>query len=181
MKKIYIPLILLSVFFVSHGQNVTVLGNASANTALGCNCYTITPDAGNQHGAFYQTHTINLNNSFDYIFSAYWGCGTNCGGNADGMVFSLTADPGSLGGAGQTLGWGNGYGSQPCSVGVEFDTWVNGGSCSSGGECDPNYNELAIMANGDVCHCDAGNTLFGPVPYNPVEQRFMIVPGTPWK
>lgn len=164
MMKIYFPLLcLIMVISSAFGQsNVTILGDAT--TMAGCNCVQITPDAGNQAGAFYLTHPINLNNSFDYTFNCFWGCGTNCGGNADGMVFALTANPGSLGGQGQSLGWGNGYGSQPCSVGVEFDTWQNGGSCSSGGECDPGYNELAIMANGDVCHCDANNTLAGYVP-----------------
>ncbi len=178
--KILLPLfVLLSSFYGLSAQNYTVLGDATQ--LAGCNCFQITPDAGNSSGAIYQTHTINLNNSFDFTFGNYFGCnvGNACSGNADGMVFALTSNPGTLGGQGQSLGWGNGYGSQPCSVGFEFDTWTNGGSCASGGECDPNYNELAIMANGDVCHCDAGNTLTA-APYVPIQASMAPVFDCNW-
>ena len=70
-------------------------------------------------------------------------------GAADGLVFVAQNVGSSLGGA----GGGIGYAGVGHSIGVELDTFFNGGVDISG-------NELAIDDNGDINHFDAGN---GPV------------------
>ncbi|MBK7149825.1 MAG: hypothetical protein IPH78_13700 [Bacteroidetes bacterium] len=72
MKKYVSPLLFLLWSIGIYAQNYTVLGSSA--TFGGCNCFTVTPDAGNQAGAFFQNNSINLNNSFDYTFNVFLGC-----------------------------------------------------------------------------------------------------------
>lgn len=150
MAKIFLPLTFLIVVF-NHsvlGQNYTVLGSAAS--FQGCNCYTITPDAGNQAGAIFQNNTINLNNSFDYTFNVFLGC--NGSGGADGLMFVLTSNPNGLGNPGEGLGYAGS--NQPYSIAVEFDTWQNGSPAN-----DPGYDHIGINSGGQYSH-----NLAGPVP-----------------
>jgi RHS repeat-associated protein len=63
------------------------------------------------------------------------------GGGADGIVFVIQAVSSSLGGT----GGGIGYAGIPRSVGVEFDTFDNGGN-------EPGSNHVGIDLNGNVGH-----------------------------
>jgi gliding motility-associated-like protein len=145
MKKIYLSFLFSLAFISTFSQNYTILGNASSQG--GCNCYQLTPDAGNQGGAIFQNQTINLNNSFDFTFNVFLGC--NGANGADGIVFVLTNNPNGLGSAGEYLGYGNGS-NQPFSLGVEFDTWQNGN------HGDPGYDHIGIESGGSVDHNVAG-------------------------
>ncbi|HWB63534.1 MAG TPA: PKD domain-containing protein, partial [Chitinophagales bacterium] len=154
MKKIYLLFFSLAVYWQAFSQNYTILGNATSYA--GCNCYQLTPDAGNQGGAVFQNHTIDLNNSFDYKFNVFLGCHNGDGNHgADGETFALTTNPNGLGLTGEYLGYGNGS-NQPCSFAVEFDTWSNSS------HNDPSYDHIAFESGGSVNH-----NVAGPVPALP--------------
>ena len=136
MRKVYFYLLLVFLSSYAFSQNYTILGNSSSMG--GCNCFRLTPDAGNQAGAIFQNQTINLNNSFDFTFNVFLGCGGANG--ADGIVFVLTSNPNGLGNPGEGLGYAGS--NQPFSLAVEFDTWQNG---SVG---DPSYDHIAIESGG---------------------------------
>ena len=140
MKKLYFYLFIIWFCPKVFSQNYTVLGNSSSSA--GCNCYQLTPDAGNQAGAIFQNQTINLNNSFDYTFTTFLGCNGSSG--ADGIVFVLTSNPNGLGNTGEGLGYAGS--NQPYSLAVEFDTWQNG---SAG---DPAYDHIGIESGGLYNH-----------------------------
>ncbi len=73
-------------------------------------------------------------------------CNTDPG--ADGIVFIIQpANPSAIGESGE----GMGYKGIPNSVGVEFDTWCNGGNGSPNNH-DPSSNHLGIDTNGSVDH-----------------------------
>ena len=140
MRKIFTLLCLFSFSFPLFSQNYTILGSASALS--GCNSFQLTPNSGDQHGAIFQNQSINLNNSFDFTFSVFLGCGGS--GGADGIVFALTNNPNGLGSAGEGLGYAGP--SQPSSIGVEFDTWQNGSAS------DPPYDHIGIESGGGYFH-----------------------------
>ncbi|MFN8292190.1 MAG: PKD domain-containing protein [Chitinophagales bacterium] len=145
-------LLCISLFFFAtiQAQNYTVLGNAVQ--LGGCECFRITPNAKNQAGAIFQNKTINLNNSFDFTFSVFFGC--NNGGGADGLMFALTTNPNGLGNPGEGLGYaGN---NQPFSFAVEFDTYQNSNVN------DPSYHHIAFNSAGLYNH-----NVGGPVPAQP--------------
>lgn len=119
-------------------------GNA---VQLDTKCYQLTPDAEWKMGTMWNTTKVNLNNSFDIQADLNLGCDDN---GADGIVFGLQQQNTSAGSAGGGLGF---EGIKP-SIGVEFDTYQNGG--------DPSYDHIAIIKNGIVYH-DQVNTLTGPV------------------
>src|ERR1019366_7346215 len=106
-------------------------------------CYILTNAVANQAGAVYSIDSINLNNSFDFTFSNFFGCDNVHGG--DGEAFVLTTNPNALGGTAQSLGYGS-SGAQPFSLAVEFDTYqnvING---------DPYFNHTAFESGGSVQH-----------------------------
>ncbi|GAB5539585.1 MAG: hypothetical protein Salg2KO_16880 [Salibacteraceae bacterium] len=128
----------------------TVGGSAST---IGSNCYQLTPAQNSQAGYVYQNAAINLNDPFDYQFSVYLGA-TNAG--ADGIVFVLRPDlNGSLiGTGGGAIGFqGSGFTN---SIGVEVDTWFNGGFG------DIAADHIGILKNGTVNH-NSVNSLAGPI------------------
>lgn len=137
MRKLYFSTLLLFLSYLSFAQNYTVTSDAFPNA--GCNCFTLTPDAGDKKGAIFQNNTINLNNSFDYSFNVFLGCDDD---GADGIVFALTNNPNGLGSTGGGLGYaGN---DQPFSFAVEFDTYQNG--------WDPAYDHIGIQSGGNGQH-----------------------------
>ena len=147
MRKLYLLLFFLIVSAPIFSQNYTVLGNASQLPQ--CNCYQLTPNSGGQAGAIFQNNTINLNNSFDFTFSNFFGC--NGASGADGEAFVLTTNPNGLGNQGEGLGYGGS--NQPCSFAIEFDTWQNSD------HQDPPYDHTAYESSGGVDH-----NVVGPVP-----------------
>ncbi|MBS1617276.1 MAG: PKD domain-containing protein, partial [Bacteroidetes bacterium] len=109
----------------------------------GCNCYRLTPAVNNQGGGVYQNNTINLNNSFDYVFNVFLGCNGSSG--ADGIVFILTNNITGIGSQGGGLGYAGLSGN---SLAIEYDTWQN--------SQDPSYDHIAFESNGSVNHNVAG-------------------------
>jgi len=153
MVKNLLSVIILIVSLVVNdlsAQNYTILGSAS--TFNGCDCFRITPNSGNQAGAIFQNKTINLNNSFDYTFSVFFGC--NNGGGADGLMFVLTSNPNGLGNPGEGLGYAGT--NQPFSFAVEFDTYQNGNAG------DPGQHHIGFNSAGQYNH-----NVAGPVSANP--------------
>ena len=144
MRKLYFLLFLIVYSIQAFSQNYTVLGSASQLSS--CNYYQLTPNSGDQAGAIFQNKTINLNNSFDFTFSNFFGC--NGASGADGEAFVLTSNPNGLGNQGEGLGYGGS--NQPCSFAIEFDTWQN----SDHG--DPSYDHTAYESGGSVNHNVSG-------------------------
>lgn len=121
-------------------------GNASKEN---CNCYTLTPNQGNQSGSVWNVNRIDLNESFDYKFEVFLGCND---AGADGMAFVLQPISTIVGSSGGGIGF---QGIDP-SVGVVIDTWQN--SIDN----DPDYDHISINRNGDIMH-QTTNNLAGPV------------------
>lgn len=76
---------------------------------------------------------------FSFQFTSSGGIGDSDGIGADGMVFVVHTDAGSTGGAGGGIGY---QGITP-SLGIEFDTYFNGGTDSDG-------NHVGINVNGSL-------------------------------
>lgn len=141
MAKGLLAILFVFVTVTGFTQNYTILGNSSA--VGGCNCFELTPDAGDQAGAIFQNNTIDLTNSFDYTFNVFLGC--NGANGADGICFVLTTNPNGLGNPGEGLGYAGS--NQPFSLAVEFDTWQNGAPAN-----DPAYDHIGIHSGGQYNH-----------------------------
>src|SRR5450432_111475 len=122
-------------------------GSAVQNS---CNCYTLTPDDTFRVGSIWNKNKINLNASFNYIFSVFLGC--KDGNGADGLVFVLQPIGTSIG----TFGQGLGFENVTPSIGIPIDTWQNFDYN------DPFYDHTGIYKNGDLVN-GSRNTLAGPV------------------
>jgi len=100
----------------------------------------------NQGGSAFLTSPISL--AADASFSSFFqfrisnpiGISDGDGQGADGLVFVVQTVANNVGG----FGGGIGYNGIPKSVGVEFDTWNNGGWD------DNNGNHVGINLNGDM-------------------------------
>ncbi len=99
-----------------------------------------------QSGSFFTQSLVDLQaeNSFSTFFrfqiTDSGGAGDDDGSGADGLVFVVQTVSNSVGGGGVDIGFG---GIAP-SLGIEFDTFNNGGSI------DPNGNHVGIDINGSV-------------------------------
>ena len=82
---------------------------------------------------------VSFSAAFTFRISNPIGIGDEDGQGADGIVFVVQTVSSTSGGA----GGGIGYLGLPNSVGVEFDTYNNGGSAN-----DPNGNHVGIDING---------------------------------
>lgn len=111
------------------------------------NVLRVTPAIDSQAGSAFSTSTVSLASSAS--FSTYFQfqftnpdlgfCdGQGCG--ADGLVFVVQTVSNNVGGA----GGGIGYAGIPNSVGIEFDTWNNGGGDNN------SSNHVGIDVNGSV-------------------------------
>jgi len=100
----------------------------------------------NQSGSAFLTDAISLNNQasfsarFDFRISNPMGISDNDGQGADGIVFVVQTVSNTAGGA----GGGIGYSGLPNSVGIEFDTWNNGGWDDNDG------NHVGIDLGGNI-------------------------------
>src|SRR5258707_10190573 len=70
-----------------------------------CNCYQLTYNQIFLAGSVWNKNLIDLNESFNYIFSVYLGCKDRNG--ADGIAFVLQPVGTNLGAAGQGIGFQN--------------------------------------------------------------------------
>lgn len=109
----------------SSTSGLTLNGNAAQ---VG-NVLRVTPANFGQAGSVFSTNPISLasNASFSTAFQfRFTNAGGACDGQgcgADGLVFIVQTNSNNVGGA----GGGIGYDGVPNSVGIEFDTWNNGG------------------------------------------------------
>ena len=114
-------------------------------------CFQLTrADGFFEVGSIWYPEKVDLRNSFDLVMEMNFGCVDLEG--ADGIVFGLQPVSASVGQPGEGLGIG---GVRP-ALGVEFDTYHNDN------RLDPEYDHVAIMADGAVTHAAPGN-LAGPV------------------
>jgi gliding motility-associated-like protein len=97
----------------------TTTGSAALTS---CGEWTVTPDTPGQLGSVYQATPVNLTTSFTLKFSVNFGCDPFGG---TGLVFVMRTGPWAVG----TGGTGMGYqGMTGNNIGVEFDTYDNGGT-----------------------------------------------------
>ena len=118
----------------------------NGNAAQAGNALRVTPANYGQSGSAFSTSTVSLasNASFSTFFQFQF---TNAGGacdgqgcGADGLVFVVQTVSNNVGGAGGGIGY-LGIGN---SVGIEFDTWNNGGGDNN------SSNHIGIDVNGSV-------------------------------
>jgi hypothetical protein len=117
----------------------------NGNASQAGNRLRVTPAAGSQAGSAFSQNAVTLTASVS--FSTHFAFQiTNSGGGsdgdgpgADGLVFVVQTVSNTAG----TGGGGIGYLGLPNSVGIEFDTWNNGG-----GSNDPNGNHIGIDIGG---------------------------------
>ena len=127
---------------------LTLVGSAATAATSDGTVLRLTPASGGQSGAAYGTTAIPLGNNasfhtqFQFRFS-------NPGGMdpADGIVFVLATSASGLGDSGYGMGYAGLAGH---SVGIEFDTYNNGGDGSSVGDDGNSSNHVAIDSNGSL-------------------------------
>ena len=104
---------------------LTINGNAAQSG----NALRLTPANFGQSGSAFSTSTVSLASNasfstyFQFRFTNPGGACDGLGCGADGLVFVVQTVGNNVGGA----GGGIGYDGIPNSLGVEFDTWNNGG------------------------------------------------------
>lgn len=110
------------------------------------NALRVTPANFNQGGSVFSTTTVSLaaNASFSTYFQfRFTGAGGACDGlgcGADGLVFVVQTQANNVGG----IGGGIGYAGIGNSLGIEFDTWNNGGGDNN------SSNHVGVDVNGSV-------------------------------
>lgn len=132
---------------ISYADFSSVAGlTLNNNAAQAGNVLRVTPATFSQSGSAFSTSTVSLasNASFSTFFQFRF---TNPGGahdgqglGADGLVFVVQTVGNNVGGA----GGGIGYFGINNSVGIEFDTWNNGGGDNF------SSNHIGIDVNGSV-------------------------------
>lgn len=106
-----------------------------------------------QSGNAFSTNTVALNNdasfstAFVFNISNPVGISDNDGQGADGIVFVVQTQSNNIGGSGVGIG----YAGISNSVGIEFDTWNNGGIDGNNG------NHVGINLNGNINSSPRGN------------------------
>ncbi len=122
----------------------------NGNAASVDNVLRLTPATYWQAGSAFSTDTVSL--ASDASFSTFFqfqihedgGISDEDGQGADGIVFTVQTNSNSVGGS----GGGIGYQGIPNSLGVEFDTYNNGGGY------DPNGNHVNFDYNGTFASQD---------------------------
>ncbi len=116
------------------------------NAAQVGNVLRVTPATFGQSGSAFSTSTVSLASNasfstfFQFRFTSPGGAHDGLGLGADGLVFVVQTVGNNVGGA----GGGIGYANLPNSVGIEFDTWNNGGGDNS------SSNHIGIDVNGNM-------------------------------
>jgi uncharacterized repeat protein (TIGR01451 family) len=155
----------------------TLNGSAASLNPNGDCVLRLTNNLG-QSGSAFLTNTISL--ASDASFSTFFsfqisnplGASDGDGQGADGLVFVVQTVANNVGGG----GGGIGYAGIANSVGIEFDTWDNGGA-------DPDGNHVGINLNGSVSSVQAqsvtprlnnGQVWFAWVDYNGVTDTLEV-------
>jgi gliding motility-associated-like protein len=153
---------LINVSLVHFGFNQVITGGTASTQAN--DCYSLTSSANALSGYAYESQSINLNDSFDMVFSV--NVGSNPAG-ADGMMFILrqSLDPSQLiaGGTGGLIGY-SGSGLENGSLGIEIDTYQNGDLS------DPAYDHISVFKNASTNH-SLPNALTTPVQASATNQN----------
>ncbi|HEY3387314.1 MAG TPA: hypothetical protein VGK46_12440, partial [Saprospiraceae bacterium] len=129
-------------------QGQTFVTNGSAS-ALGGDCYQLTPDVSGQAGSIFSQNPIDLTQPFYEEATFFFGCKDANG--ADGIVFILATSNTALGNGGGGLGY---EGITP-SIAIEYDDYFN----SNYG--DPTSDHMAIVSMGSPNH-NLSTNLAGP-------------------
>ena len=136
-------------------QGQTFVTNGSAS-ALGGDCYQLTPDVSGQAGSIFSQNTIDLTQPFYEEATFFFGCKDANG--ADGIVFILATSNTALGNGGGGLGY---EGITP-SIAIEYDDYFN----SNYG--DPTSDHMAIVSMGSPNH-NLTTNLEGPINLSNIE------------
>lgn len=121
------------------GQNVLRLSNALSQAG---GAFLADPIPLIDSGGF----RASFSTAFQFQITHPMGCGEFDAQGADGLVFVVQTASNQYGGAGGGLG----YDGIDKSIGIEFDTWYNGG-------VDPNGNHVGIDQNGSVASLATAN------------------------
>ena len=118
----------------------------NGSAAQAGNVLRVTPANYSQSGSAFSTSTVSLASNasfstfFQFRFTNPGGACDGLGCGADGLVFVVQTVGNNVGG----LGGGIGYAGINNSVGIEFDTWNNGGGDNN------SSNHIGIDVNGSV-------------------------------
>lgn len=163
------------IHFTQLDAQTFVLNGSS--TALGGDCYQLTPDAPGLTSTFFSQNPIDLTQPFNLDATLFFGC--KDGNGADGIDFIFATTNTALG----VGGGGIGYQGITPSIAVEMDDYQNGNYG------DPAADHFAIISMGNVDHTQPTN-LAGPntipniedcmdhcfiVDWNPVTQTLTAV------
>lgn len=122
--------------------DLTLNGNAAQVDSV----LRVTPANFSQSGSAFSTSTVSLASNasfstfFQFRFTSPGGACDGQGCGADGLVFVVQTVGNNVGGA----GGGIGYAGLGNSVGIEFDTWNNGGGDNN------SSNHIGIDVNGSM-------------------------------
>lgn len=150
---------------ISYADFSSVAGlTLNGNAAQVGNVLRVTPANYGQSGSAFSTSTVSLASNasfstfFQFRFTSPGGACDGQGCGADGLVFVVQTVGNNVGGS----GGGIGYAGINNSVGIEFDTWNNGGgdnfsSNHIGVDVNGNVNSMVLtevteadMNNGDI-------------------------------
>jgi hypothetical protein len=147
MKLLTLLLVFSGILYSHSYSQYQTVGNA---TSLTPTTFLLTPDIAWQSGAVWHKLKHDFNTPFSVTGSLFLG---DADDGADGIVFVIQNKCFAVATAGGGLGYQNfpGY-----SLGVEFDTYQNGGAPVN----DPAYDHLAIFRDGSINHT---TNLAGPV------------------
>jgi hypothetical protein len=138
------------------GQTYFLNGDAQF---IGDDCYQLTTTLPYQNGTVWYGTQIDLEETFNLTFTMNFGSLDTDG--ADGICFVLqTVGTSAIGANGGGLGYLN-FGT---SLGIEFDTYVNGDYG------DPAFDHIAIERDGDINH-NSFNNIAGPVQADAFDQN----------
>jgi hypothetical protein len=148
-------------------SGLTMNGNAGQSG----NVLRLTSAGGYQSGSAFSTTTLALNNlnsfstRFQFQITNSGGISDENGTGADGLVFVVQTVSNNVGGAGGGIGY---QGINP-SVGIEFDSWNNGGWDDNNGNhvgIDLNGNIDSVVQTGVLPKFNDGNIWTAWVDYN---------------
>ena len=132
---------------ISYADFSSVAGlTLNGSAAQAGNVLRVTPANYSQSGSAFSTSTVSLASNasfstfFQFRFTNPGGACDGLGCGADGLVFVVQTVGNNVGG----LGGGIGYAGINNSVGIEFDTWNNGGGDNN------SSNHIGIDVNGSV-------------------------------